>query len=112
MATDGVWLAELAGSKAAPAATLIGDPLQAAWLPNEAISLAWMQYVKVSAVTDVTPPSAPTNLQIIGNELSWEAEADLESGLASFIIERDGQFLANLPEQGKNPYGRPVFQNL
>jgi len=44
--------------------------------------------------------------------LSWECEADLESGLASFIIERDGQFLANYPEQGKNPFGRPVFQNL
>jgi hypothetical protein len=47
-----------------------------------------------------------------GNELTWQAEADLESGLASFIIERDGQFLANLPEQGKNPFGRPLFQNL
>ena len=38
--------------------------------------------------------------------------ADLESGLASFIIERDGKFLANLPETGKNPFGRPIFQNL
>src|SRR5260221_751030 len=47
-----------------------------------------------------------------GNKLTWEAEADLESGLASFIIERDGQSLANLPEQGKNPFGRPIFQNL
>jgi len=44
--------------------------------------------------------------------LSWETEADLESGLAGFIIERDGEFLANLPEQGKNPFGRPIFQNL
>ena len=24
----------------------------------------------------------------------------------------DGQFLANVPEQGKNPFGRPIFQNL
>ena len=44
--------------------------------------------------------------------MSWEADADLESGLATFIIERDGQFLANVPEQGKNPFGRPLFQNL
>ena len=28
------------------------------------------------------------------------------------IFERDGQFLATVPEQGKNPYGRPIFQNL
>ena len=47
-----------------------------------------------------------------GNELTWEAEADLESGLASFIIERDGQSLATVPEQPKNPFGRPVFQGL
>src|SRR4029453_3769782 len=63
-------------------------------------------------LTDETPPPAPTNLRANGNELSWEVEADLESGLAGFVIERDGQFLANVPEQGKNPFGRPVFQNL
>ena len=44
--------------------------------------------------------------------MTWNAEADLESGLASFIIERDGQFLANVPEAGKNIFGRPIFQNL
>ena len=71
-----------------------------------------MQYVKDTKVTDTTPPPAPTNVRVKGNELTWEAEADLESGLAGFIIERDGQFLANVPEQGKNPFGRPVFQNL
>ena len=71
-----------------------------------------MQYVKDTAVTDNTPPPAPTNLRVQGNELTWEAEGDLESGLASFIIERDGKFLANVPERGKNPFGRPLFQNL
>ena len=24
----------------------------------------------------------------------------------------DGRFLANVPEQGKNPFGRPIFQSL
>src|SRR5438270_11788773 len=71
-----------------------------------------MQYVKDTAVTDDTPPPVPFNLRLTGNELTWEAEADLESGLASFIIERDGQFLAKVPEQGKNPFGRPLFQKL
>ena len=71
-----------------------------------------MEYVKDTKVTDTTPPPAPTNVRVQGNKLTWEAEADLESGLASFVIERDGQFLATVPEQGKNPFGRPVFQNL
>ena len=82
------------------------------WLPNQAIAEAWVQYVRDTAVTDVTRPPAPRNLQVKGNELTWEAMADVESGLAHFIIERDGRFLATVPESGKNPYGRPIFQNL
>ena len=112
MPTDQVWLAPITGSEAQPMAKFSGEPLKAAWLPNEAIAKSWMQYVKDTLVSDSTPPSAPTNLQVKGNELNWEAEADLESGLASFIIERDGKFFANLPETGKNPFGRPIFQNL
>ena len=112
MPNDLAWLAPVAGFDAVPAAKFDGDPLKAAWLPNESIARTWMQYVKDTKVTDITPPPAPTNLRIIGNELTWEAEADLESGLVGFIVERDGQYLANVPEQAKNPYGRPIFQNL
>jgi len=112
MPIEDAYLAEPTGSEAVPAAKFASDPLKAAWLPNESIARAWMQYVKDTAVADKTPPPAPTNVRVTGNELSWEAEADLESGLASFVIERDGQFLASVPEKGNNPFGRPVFQNL
>ncbi len=112
MPTDKAWLAPVLGGDAVPAEKYSGEPLKAAWLPNEALAKAWMEYVKDTKVTDTTPPPAPTNVRVQGNKLTWEAEADLESGLASFVIERDGQFLANVPEQGKNPFGRPVFQNL
>ncbi|MBI3863663.1 MAG: hypothetical protein HY290_17375 [Planctomycetia bacterium] len=112
MPTDRLWLAEPTGFEAAPVAKFAGDALKAAWLPNESIARAWMEYVKDTALTDTTPPPAPKNLRVNGNELTWDAEADLESGLASFIVERDGQFLANIPEKGSNPFGRPVFQNL
>src|SRR5262249_48663455 len=112
MPTVQAWLAALPGGEAVPAAKFAGNPLQAAWLPDEAIAKAWMQYGKDTAVTDLTPPPAPTNPPLRGNELPPEAEADLESGLARFIIERDGKVLAQVPEQGKNPLGRPVFQDL
>ena len=112
MSTDKAWLGPILGGEAVPVAKHLGNPLKAAWLPNEAIARAWMEYVKDTKVVDTTPPPAPTKVRVQGNKLTWEAEADLESGLASFIIERDGQFLANVPEQGKNPFGRPIYQNL
>jgi hypothetical protein len=112
MPTYHAWLAPATGTEAVPVSAFAGDPRKAAWLPNEAIARSWMQYVKDTSVSDTTAPPAPSNLRLNGNQLSWEAEADLESGLAGFIVERDGRFLANVPEQGKNPFGRPIFQNL
>ena len=112
MPTEGAWLAPLLGNEAAPAAKFAGEKEKSMWLPNEAIAKAWMHYVKDTEVPDITPPPAPTNLQVKGNELSWEAEADLESGIAHFIIERDGKQIATVPEQPKNPFGRPIFQGL
>jgi lysophospholipase L1-like esterase/pimeloyl-ACP methyl ester carboxylesterase len=112
MPADRAWLAPPTGTEAVPAAKFSGEPLKAAWLPNEAMAKAWMEYVKDTKVSDTTPPPAPTNVRGQGNKLTWEAKADLESGLASFIIERDGQVLATVPETGKNPFGRPIFQNL
>lgn len=116
MPTDSVWLAPVTGTEAVSSAKFDRDPLKAGWMPNEAIARDWMQYVKDTFITDKTPPPAPTNVHVKGNELSWDAEADLESGLASFIIERDGKVLTNVPEEGKgigkNPFGRSIFQNL
>ena len=122
MSTKDAWLVPLLVGDAnfadengiAPVAAdkYLGPVEESCWLPNEAIAKAWKQYVKDTAVVDVTPPPAPTNVHSQGGVLTWEAEADIESGLASFIIERDGKFLANVPEVGKNPYGRPIFQSL
>ena len=103
MPADRAWLAPPLGGVAVPAARFTGHPLQAAWLPNEGTAKRWMEYVKDTKVTDPTPPPAPTNLRVEGNRLTWEAEADLESGLAGFVIERDGQAIAQVPEQGKSP---------
>ncbi|MSU36342.1 MAG: hypothetical protein EXS36_14845 [Pedosphaera sp.] len=97
---------------AVPSAKFSGPKERSVWLPNKGIARAWAQYVNDTAVTDVTPPPSPTNLRVKGNELSWEAAADVESGLAHFIIERDGRFLTAVPEKGSNRYGRPIFQNL
>ena len=112
LSQETAWLALPTGFAAQPANEFKGDPLRATWLPNAAIAREWMQYVKDTAVADTTPPPAPSKVNVNQQQLTWEADADLESGLAHFIIERDGQFLARVPENGKNRYGRPIFQNL
>lgn len=112
MPKTGTWLAPITGTEAVSADGFGGDQRALGWLPDEATARGWMQYVKDTQVADETGPPSPVNVRLEGNRLSWEAAADLESGLAGFVIERDGKFLANVPEQGKNPYGRPVFQNL
>lgn len=95
-----------------PANEYQGSKEASHWLPNAAVAQAWSQYVIDTAVADTTPPPAPTNLRVTGNQLTWEAEADLESGLGHFIIERDGEVLATVPTQPQNRFGRPLFQGL
>lgn len=104
------WLAPLLGSEAQPAALYKGDVKEAVWLPNQAAANAWMQYTRDAGVTDTTPPPAPQKIALHGNVLTWEVESDLESGLAGFIIQRDGKEIARIPENNKSPYGRPIFQ--
>ncbi len=109
--------AELLGSKAFAAKEFKGKDTESVWLPNEAVARAWENYVATGAVSDVTPPEPPTNLKISKTEqghinLSWEAEADFESGIQSFIIERDGKVIAQIPEKQVGRFGRPLFQRM
>ena len=45
-----------------------------------------------------------------GIEVTWNAEADFESGIRNFIVLRDGQELASVPEKPAGQFGRPLFQ--
>jgi hypothetical protein len=112
------WLADELGDAAVPAAEYKGDIKLSVWLPNAAVAKKWMEYVKTGTVSDSTPPPAPFNVRVTkgdqGNEIVWEAEADLESGLLGFIVQRDGQELARLSPKGKagSLPGRALFQGL
>ncbi len=117
MPKEPVWLAELNvetpnAIAAMPAAKYSGELASSIWLPNAAIAKAWSQFVLDTNVTDTTPPPSPRNLRLEDGELTWEADADLESGIAHFIIERRGNVIATVPSNAKNPFGRPVFQGL
>src|SRR5258706_1982557 len=78
----------------------------------------WM--VRRSQVKDTLTqslPPAPFNVKASpkgdqGTEITWNAEADFESGTQQFILIRDGQELAKLPEKPVGKFGRPLFQSM
>lgn len=111
------WLAEPGSAEAVAAADYKGDPAKAVWLPDEAFARKWSEYVRVGSVSDETPPKAPVEVRASrlaggGVGLTWEVEADLESGVGGFVIERDGKEIARLPERAVGRFGRPLFQGL
>jgi hypothetical protein len=112
MPTRGAWLSEPTGTVARPADDWPGAALAAAWLPDERVARAWIEYVRDTAVSDHSPPPAPTAVRLSAGELTWQCEADIESGIAGFLVERDGETVARLPESARNPFGRPLFQGL
>jgi hypothetical protein len=111
------WLATPLTDKAEPKVSYGGVVNEAVWLPNQHVAEAWMEYVKTGAVSDTTPPPAAFNVRATRKpdqsiELTWEAEADFESGIQAFIIQRDGKDVAQLPEKPVGRFGRPLFQAM
>jgi poly(3-hydroxybutyrate) depolymerase len=110
------WLAELLGDRPLPASAYTGNAGEAVWLPNERVVKAWAEYVKTGAVSDDTPPPTPVDVKVAatdqGISITWDAEADLESGLRGFVIQRDGNDLAQVPEKSVGRFGRPLFQTM
>lgn len=111
ISTANAWLSEPTGTMAAPAANFGGDPLTMSWLPDESTAKAWMQFRADTNVEDSSPPPAPQRVVVEGNQLQWNAEADLQSGIEKFIVIRDGEILAEVTG-GENRFGRNLFQGL
>ncbi len=91
-----------------------GNKAEANWLPTKAVALAWLDFVKTGAVSDKTPPPAPTDVKVDAatGTITWKAGTDFESGIQAFLIERDGKQIGQLPEKPTNRFGRPLFQNM
>ena len=109
------WLAVAPGEKAEPSGSFRGDTRQAVWLPGERVAKAWAEYVRNGVVADDTPPPSPTSVKVVVSPdrpptITWEAEADLESGLRQFVIHRDGKEVGRVPEKPVGKHGRAQFQ--
>lgn len=110
---DLAWLSAPDSWTASAAADFKGDKAAAHWLPDAEFAKAWSSYNSTGRALDTTPPPAPAGVKIsTSGELTWTAEADFESGLAGFVIERDGKEISRLPEKRLGKTGTPLFQGL
>lgn len=57
---------------------------------SQAIAKTYLQYLVKEGVEDLTPPSSPAKVRVHGDSIVWEADDDFESGVGSFVVERNG----------------------
>jgi poly(3-hydroxybutyrate) depolymerase len=100
MDTSGAWLGDTATRAIASAATFTGNTLAASWFPNRTFAVRWKEYMMTGTIYDSTPPPAPYDLNgTYANRqiaLKWDADADLEGGIKTFILYRNGAILQTL----------------
>jgi pimeloyl-ACP methyl ester carboxylesterase len=100
MDTSNAWLGDTATRAIASEASFTGNKSLANWFPNQMFAELWKEYMATGAIKDTTPPPAPyalagnySNRQI---NLTWNSDADLQGGIKTFIIYRDGAILTTL----------------
>jgi pimeloyl-ACP methyl ester carboxylesterase len=99
-----VWLADTATNKIFKLSSFKGDKLKMTWLPDSETAIKWKEFVTTGTVTDDTPPPAPFNVKSAGIynaciEVTWNADADIESGIAHFNIYKNGILAGRIPSE-------------
>jgi pimeloyl-ACP methyl ester carboxylesterase len=103
------WLGNPSTRTIAPVKQYLGNPLEAAWLPNEATARKWQEYVTSGKISPTQPPKAPTAVKMVTTGtsegvLTWNYSPDLENGLPLFRIYRNNTLIKTLHGQQPN-YG-------
>ena len=112
MSRDVAWLGNPKTKEVQPAGQSSGDLQAMVWLPDEATARAWQELSRTGNITDKTPPPAPTDVAIktVGDAvvITWQAQADPESGIRRFLVYRDGRQIGEVGgrvDKGWNPNG-------
>jgi len=68
------------------------------WFPNKLFAEKWLEFIKTGNVTDSTPPTespygVEARKQGKGVVISWQATADIESGIKGFRIYRNNKII-------------------
>lgn len=81
------------------------DQSALSWLPDSVTAAKWKEFVITGTVIDRTPPPMPygltkTRRHNMAVELTWKADADVESGIKQFCIYDGDRLIARFPEHG------------
>ncbi|WP_162817888.1 alpha/beta hydrolase [Niabella yanshanensis] len=99
------WLGDTASLNIYPERHYPGEKLSASWLTDSITAVKWREYIITGTITDRTAPPAPYGLKLLRRhnmtvELSWKADADIESGISHFNIYKDGNLINRFPSSG------------
>jgi pimeloyl-ACP methyl ester carboxylesterase len=101
------WLGDTVTHKIAPVSQFEGNQREASWLPDRETARKWHQYVTKGKIAPTRKPTVPTKVQAIKTAstaviLTWSYTPDLENGLPSFRIYRDGDLIQTFRGQDHN----------
>lgn len=82
----------------------IGDQSSMCVFPDELTARNWQEFVSTGTVVDKTLPPPPFNIRVERKEtiveITWEADADIESGISKFNIYINDVHVGTVPETG------------
>jgi hypothetical protein len=81
-----------------------GNKLTMSWLPDSACAAKFKEYITTGTLRDGTAPFTPENLKVVKLkdsqlELTWKAEADIESGISFFNIYKNNHIIGRYPSE-------------
>ena len=92
------------------------NALNASFLVSDAFALVWEGYVVTGSIPDDSAPPAPYNVKIKNKDgkptLTWNADADVQSGLMGFIITENDKPVKRMLADVKEDYLRPCLQGV
>jgi hypothetical protein len=98
------WLGDTATLQIYNASRFKGNRESLCLLPDSVSASKWKEFVTTGSVADRTPPPAPFDLHIKlvkdSIQVTWNAYADIESGISYFNIYEDGVYVDRFPKSG------------
>ncbi len=100
------WLGDTATLQIHKAATYTGNKASMSWFSDSLVAVKWKEFVTTGSVSDMTPPPAPYGLQFrrVNSsviEVTWKADADIESGIKHFSFFKNGRRIGDFPRLGE-----------